>query len=131
MSNIVKTYKMNFFDTKENSNKVWIGMAYANGRFETRFGRVRHGANLQTSPPKDFGSESSAVYYLEQKRREKLRKGYRDTSVLDNESGEIALGSNQSSELSRIAVEQIGGASDSLTRDLIKGNYILNAHSFL
>jgi len=50
---------MNYFDPGENSNKVWIGIAYSDGRFETRFGRVRDEANL-VSKEKKFPSQTVA-----------------------------------------------------------------------
>ena len=71
---------MNYFDPGENSNKVWIGMAYSDGKFETRFGRVRDEATL-VSKEKKFATQADAENELERKRREKLRKGYKDTVV--------------------------------------------------
>lgn len=35
---ISRQYKMNYFDPEENSNKVWIGLAYDDGAFESRLG---------------------------------------------------------------------------------------------
>jgi poly [ADP-ribose] polymerase len=122
---IAKQHKMNYFDVAENSNKVWIGIAYADGTFETRFGRVREGANLQTKI-KRFGSESAALCELERKHHEKLRKGYRDTSVLDNET---IIMNAPAADLSKIAVEQISGADDSLTAELIKYLVDVNIHA--
>src|SRR6185295_6834234 len=81
--NVTRQYRMNYFDPGENSNKVWIGIAYSDGSFETRFGRVRDEANLASSRKK-FASQMAAENELERKRREKLRKGYKDTVVLDN-----------------------------------------------
>lgn len=63
---------MNYFDPGENSNKVWIGMAYSDGRLETRFGRVRDEARL-VSKEKKFASQTEADAELERKRREKPR----------------------------------------------------------
>src|SRR5215813_1774056 len=75
---VTRQYRMNYFDPGENSNKVWIGIAYSDGSFETRFGRVRDEAKLN-SKKKKFPSQAAAEMELERKRREKLRKGYKDT----------------------------------------------------
>ena len=63
---ITKQYTMNYFDPGENSNKVWIGMAFDNGLFETKFGRVRDGANL-VKKEKKFASKIEAERELEKK----------------------------------------------------------------
>ena len=124
---ITKQYTMNYFDPGENSNKVWMGIAYDDGFFETRFGRVRDGANL-VKKEKKFVSKIEAEYELERKRREKLRKGYKDTVVLDNHV-ETTIKKDKQDELSRIASEQIGGvAEDSTTSELIKYLVEVNIH---
>src|SRR5262245_9863638 len=79
---ITKQYTMNYFDPAKNSNKVWTGMAYDTGLFETRFGRVRDAKNLAVKQ-KQFRSKVEAEHELDKKRREKLRKGYKDTVVID------------------------------------------------
>lgn len=128
MSNIKKQYTMNYFDPGENSNKVWIGIAFENGMFETRFGRVREGANLAVKQ-KSLGSVSAALAELEKKHNEKLRKGYRDTSVLSGAASEIVISNNKPHELGKIAVEQIcGDAADQTTAELIKYLAEVNIH---
>lgn len=117
---------MNYFDIAENSNKVWIGLAFDDGKFETRFGRVREGSKLAVKS-KQFSSTSFALAELERKHAEKLRKGYRDTSVLDN--AEMIISNTQPAELSKIAVEQISGANVSLTAELIKYLVDVNIHA--
>ena len=122
-----KQYRMNYFDPGENSNKVWIGIAFSDGHFETRFGRVRDGANLAVSEKK-FRSQYEAEHELERKRREKLRKGYKDTVVLDNHV-ETELRKDSRDKLSQLAVEQIGGAAgDQVTNELIKYLAEVNIH---
>ncbi len=124
---VIRQYTMNYFDPGENSNKVWIGMAYESGLFETKFGRVRDGANL-VKKQKQFDSKIEAEHELEKKRREKLRKGYRDTVVLDNHV-ETTIKKDKQEELSRLAAEQIGGAAeDSVTGELIKYLVEVNIH---
>lgn len=118
---------MNYFDPAENSNKVWIAIAFDDGIFEVRFGRVREGANLAVKR-KQFSSESSAIAELERKRREKLRTGYRDTSILSGAESEIVVSNNKPAELGRIAVEQICGDGDGTTADLIKYLANVNIH---
>lgn len=124
---IVKQYRMNYFDPGENSNKVWIGAAYSDGLFETRFGRVRDGANL-AKKQKKFASKTEAERELERKRREKLRKGYKDTVVLDNHV-ETSISKNRREELSKIAAQEItGAAEDATTNELIKYLVEVNIH---
>ena len=124
---IAKQYTMNYFDPDENSNKVWMGMAYDDGLFETRFGRVRDGANL-VKKQKKFDSKIAAENELEKKRREKLRKGYKDTVVLDNHV-DASITKDKQDELSKIAAEQIDGAgADSVTSELIKYLVEVNIH---
>lgn len=127
MPNITKQYTMNYFDPGENSNKVWMGMAYDTGLFETKFGRVRDGANL-VKKQKQFTSNIESESELEKKRREKLRKGYKDTVVLDNHV-ETTIKKDKQEELSRLAAVQIGGvAEDSVTSELIKYLVEVNVH---
>ena len=126
-SAVVREYRMNYFDPGENSNKVWIGMAYSDGKFETRFGRVRDEANL-VSKEKKFANQALAEAELERKRREKLRKGYKDTVVLDNHV-QVAVQKGKKDKLSQIAAEEIDGASgDKVTSELIKYLAEINIH---
>ena len=102
-------------------------MAYSDGRVETRFGRVRDEANL-VSKEKKFASQAAAEHELERKRREKLRKGYKDTVVLDNHV-QTVISKGKKDNLSQIAAEQIDGASgDKVTNELIKYLAEVNIH---
>ena len=121
-----REYRMNYFDPAENSNKVWIGIAYSDGSFETRFGRVRDEANLASSKKK-FPTQTAAEHELERKRREKLRKGYKDTVVVDNAAA-VAVGKSKRDQLSVLAAEQIDGAEDSATLELIRYLAEVNIH---
>jgi len=123
---VTRQYRMNYFDPKENSNKVWIGIAYSDGSFETRFGRVRDEANLN-SKKKNFASQVAAENELERKRREKLRKGYKDTVVVDN-TVVTSVDRSKRAQLSQIAAEEIDGAGDSVTSELIKYLADVNIH---
>lgn len=119
---------MNYFDPGENSNKVWIGIAFEDGTFETRFGRVREGTKLAVNR-KPFSTISAALAELEKKHKEKLRKGYRDTSVLSGTDSEIVISNNKPAELGKIAVEQITGANGcAATAELIKYLAEVNIH---
>lgn len=124
-STIRKQYTLNFFEPGANSNKVWKGLAYEDGTFETRFGRVRDGANLMSSV-KRLSSGAAAESMLESKRKEKLRKGYRDALVLDNQ---MTVATAKPQDLSIIAAAQIAGAEDSTTAELIKYLAEVNIHS--
>lgn len=122
---VFKKYTLNYFDPDENSNKVWIGTAYDSGLFETQFGRIRDASKL-VSKQKKFDSKEKAERELEKKRNEKIRKGYKDTVVLDNE---VSISNSGSRNLSKLAAEQIDGASeDSVTGELIKYLAEVNIH---
>lgn len=124
-ANVIKKHTLNYFDPDENSNKVWVGIAYDDGLFETQFGRVRDMSKL-VSKQKKFDSKDKAERELEKKRREKIRKGYKDTVVLDNE---VSISNAGARNLSRLAVEQIAGvAEDSVTNELIKYLADVNIH---
>lgn len=123
---IVKEYKMNYFDPAENSNKVWIGTAYADGTFETRYGRIREQAKLLSSR-KQMNSGFAAERQLEAKREEKLRKGYRDSEVFSGEK-DIAVSGATGQDLSALAAEQIAGCDDTTTLDLVKYLAGVNIH---
>ncbi len=125
---ITKQYKLNYFDATENSNKVWIGEAYSNGDFITRYGRVRDGATLAVSQ-KNLGETWIAESALESKKREKLKKGYRETSVVGNTETQVFSSSTKPQELSKIAVEQIAGTTDKTTAELIKYLAEVNIHN--
>lgn len=125
-SAVTRQYQMNYFDPEENSNKVWIGIAYSDGSFETRFGRVRDDANL-VSKKKQFATQAAAENELERKRREKLRKGYKDTVVVDN-AVVATIGKSNRTQLSQIAAAEIEGADDSATTDLIRYLAEVNIH---
>ena len=126
MTTLLKQFQLNYFDPTENSNKVWIGKAYDNGKFETYFGRVRENGFGMMKSEKQLASGNAALIYLEQKRNEKIRKGYRDTAVLEN-SAEVIT--SKPAELKQIAVQQIGGTSDSTTAELIKYLADVNIHA--
>lgn len=127
MTTLSKQYQLNYFDPTENSNKVWIGKAFDNGRFETHFGRVRENGFGMMKSEKNFSSGALAVAELERKRKEKIRKGYRDTNVLENSVGETKTARPE--DLSRLAVEQITGAEDGTTAELIKYLAEVNIHA--
>lgn len=126
MMSIAKQYKMNYFDPAENSNKVWIGTAYTDGRFETRYGRVREGARLAETV-KQLDSEFEAARRLEAKREEKLRKGYLDSEVFTGEK-ELTADAADLKDLPALAAAQIAGCDDTTTLDLVKYLADVNIH---
>jgi poly [ADP-ribose] polymerase 2/3/4 len=125
MTNIAKQYKMNFFDANANSNKVWIGIAYQNGLFEARYGRVRDGANLAASA-KTFSSEAAAIAELERKRGEKLRKGYRDSATVS--AGESVTVAASQTDLKTLAAQEIAAGADEATLALVEYLAQVNIH---
>jgi poly [ADP-ribose] polymerase len=116
---------LNYFDVRENSNKVWIGEIYADGLFVAQWGRVRSDTKLQTKS-KQFKSVDVARYELEKKKHEKLRKGYRETQVLQN--NEVAA---TTVNLSEIATQQIQGTDDPTTKTLIEYLAKVNIHTIV
>lgn len=128
MSTIVKKYQMNYFDPTSNSNKVWIGIAYEDGTFETKWGRIGEGRQL-AGKVKSYGSSIWAVNQLEIKRREKLIKGYQDTEVLE-QTEVISTVSIKKTTLAVIAKKQIvTDENDKTTHDLISYLAEVNIHN--
>lgn len=123
MATISRTEQLNYFSATKNSNKVWIGTAYADGTFEARWGRVRDGGNLSATH-KRFASEYDALRELERKVDEKLGKGYRFSKT--SQSGEIVT--TISPDLAKTAKEQIRGAEDPTTAALIEYLAGVNIH---
>ena len=103
---------LNYFDVRENSNKVWIGEIYADALFVAQWGRVRSDAKLQTKS-KQFSSVDAARYELQKKKLEKLHKGYRETQVLQNKEV-ISTAVN----LSAIATQQRKPSSSTLLKSI-------------
>lgn len=122
---ITKQYKLNKFDFYINSNKVWIGKAFSDGTFEAQWGRVLDGAKF-ASQVKKLGSSSAAEQMLENKRREKLGKGYRETAVVD---GETNFKLNPVVNLKDVAKKQIVGTENQITADLIEYLAEVNIHN--
>jgi poly [ADP-ribose] polymerase 2/3/4 len=116
---------LNYFDVRENSNKVWIGEIYADGLFVAQWGRVRSDAKLQTKS-KQFKSVDAARNELALKKLEKLRKGYRETQVLHN--NEVAA---TTVNLREIATQQIQGTDDPTTKTLIEYLAKVNIHTIV
>jgi poly [ADP-ribose] polymerase 2/3/4 len=116
---------LNYFDVRENSNKVWIGEIYADGSFVAHWGRVRSDSKLQTKS-KQFKSVDAARDELQKKKLEKLRKGYRETQVLQNNEV-ISTAVN----LSAIATQQIQGTDDPTTKTLIEYLAKVNIHAIV
>jgi poly [ADP-ribose] polymerase 2/3/4 len=116
---------LNYFDAKENSNKVWIGQILSDGTLVSQWGRVRDKTNLQSNS-KQFSSVAAARNELESKKREKLRKGYRETQVLSN--NEVAA---TAIDLSAIATQQIQGTDDPTTKTLIEYLAKVNIHAIV
>ncbi len=129
MSVEVKSYQLNKFDPTENSNKVWIGKAFDDGKFEVKFGRVRDSGAGMMGKIKQFSSSMAAISELEKKYSEKVKKGYRETSVVGNVETQIFSSSTKPQELSKIAVEQITGTTDKTTAELIKYLAEVNIHN--
>ncbi len=126
MNKITKKYQLNLFDPSVNSNKVWIGEAFENGDFTTRYGRVREGANLAVST-KNLGSQRIAEAALESKRAEKIKKGYRDTQIFGDAT---IVKAAAKTDLLKIAREQIGGAAEcDTTRKLVEYLAEVNIHA--
>lgn len=124
MNEPVKQYKMNLFDPIANSNKVWIGKVFSDGTFTSEWGRVLDGGQLATKSKK-FDSRWEAENELDKKYQEKLRKGYEVTKVID---GETVI-AQPAQNLAEIAAEQISGAEDKTTLELIKYIAEVNIHN--
>ena len=130
MTNLLKQYQLNYFDPAENSNKVWIGKAFADGTYEVRFGRVRENQMGMMGKPKKLSSGAAALAELERVANRKIKEGYRPTAVLGSEQTGVIVASAKPQELGKLAVEQIAGAAqDATTAELIKYLADVNIHN--
>ncbi|MGI9568842.1 MAG: WGR domain-containing protein, partial [Desulfobulbia bacterium] len=126
--NLVKEVKLIMSDISNNNNKFWKGRLYDNASVELVWGRV--GKNEQ-SKVKDFSSQYAAESFLDNKQREKERKGYQVLNTVGN--GQTAEIVNKSS-LKKIAKEQIKSKSknqknQSVVIKLIDYFIKVNAHN--
>lgn len=124
---VIKRQQLNKFDLGVNSNKVWIGTAYSDGKIKTEWGRIRENAKLQ-SKTRDLGSSSAAERELERLSREKLAKGYRESQVFGGER-EVETAAGSPPDLKRLAAEQIAGCgNDKTTAALVEYLVDVNIH---
>lgn len=117
MANITRQVKLIFAEAETNNNKVWIGTLFDNGDVRTEWGRV--GKSLQS---KDFPSKGS--YYLDQKKAEKIKKGYTELHTVA-EGTEVKANAVGKSNLAAVAKRDIVSTSpvlDRLLDRLIKAN---------
>lgn len=103
-----------------------MAKAFADGTFQTEYGRVREGTQLNVSTKK-FASQSMAIAELNKKRQEKLKKGYQETETIDEGTVVVAA----PVDLKTVAVAQIAGASDPTTRDLVEYLSTVNIHNIV
>jgi poly [ADP-ribose] polymerase 2/3/4 len=93
---IVKEIRLIMSDVDANCNKHWTGQLFDNGDIKTIWGRVGKTEDSKIFP-------GAGEKFLEKKRAEKVRKGYRELRVVcGNSSKEVQTG-----ELATIARNQI------------------------
>ena len=109
----MRTIKMRMVNGTANNNKFYDILFHDDGSVTAHWGRV--GTNGQTAPLDDW----------EKKYREKLRKGYRDVTDLQQEESNVEVKSNIEDK----DVADLIAKLSSYSNDFIKNNYRISANS--
>ena len=125
MSKVVKTIKLIKTDAKNNNNKFWQGELMDNDDVVCSWGRV--GA---TSPQsKEFPSAGDS--YIEKKKREKEKKGYREVKAVNK----VATGDDSSKVVVKNSLEDVAKRqikhTDKLVSKLIETLVSTNRHQIM
>ena len=132
MSAVVEHRRYVMANQDNNNNKFWYGTLYDDSKYTAEFGRI--GAKINVNE-KSFPSQDKALKGFESKCREKEKKGYRKLDVVNGAAeGKGTTTSTttkvvQKSNVSDIALSQIGGSVDKETADLIRYFSKVNVHN--
>ena len=105
MPTIVKEVKLIMADVTNNNNKFWTGTLHDDSSVTCTWGRV---GKKEQSNHKSFGSQYSAEAFLDKKRSEKERKGYKELKTVGKVESRAVT---DKLELKAIAKEQIKSKS--------------------
>jgi len=119
---ILKSVKLILSDITNNNNKHWSGTILDNNEVVLEWGRVGDSTQKKVKP---FNSQSGAENFLDDKVKEKKKKGYTELNTL---SGTVTV-NHDKSNLIDIAKKQIVG--DDETKVLIERLSKANVHKIL
>jgi poly [ADP-ribose] polymerase 2/3/4 len=121
---VIDSCTLIYVEVDENSNKVWQGKVLDDGSFVVEWGRV--GNQLQNKVYY-FNSIVLAQNKLERTKRQKLRKGYTEAQVINqNQSYNPTL---KEEDLELIAAKQIEHGKDPRAKQLIRYLVAVNIHN--
>ncbi len=122
-SSTLDTCTLIYVEVGANSNKVWRGSLKNDGTFIAEWGRI--GNTLQH---KNYclGSVTLARDKFERTKRQKLRKGYTEAQLLDQDLKQTTVISTE--ELEAIAAKQIKHGRDPRSKELIRYLVKSNIH---
>ena len=123
VSRVLDCCTLIYVDVGENSNKVWQGSIFDDGSFVAEWGRV---GNTLQSKNYSLGSVSLAKNRLERTKRQKLRKGYTEAKLWDqNKPQKVTL---KPEDLEAIVSQQIQHGRDPRAKELIRYLVKTNIH---
>jgi poly [ADP-ribose] polymerase 2/3/4 len=121
---VIDSCTLIYVEVDENSNKVWQGKVLNDGSFVVEWGRV--GNQLQ-SKVYYFNSIALAQNKLDRIKRQKLRKGYTEAQVINqNKNYNPTL---KEEDLEVIAAKQIEHGKDPRAKQLIRYLVAVNIHN--
>jgi len=125
VSSTLDTCTLIYVEVGENSNKVWRGSVKDDGTFIAEWGRV---GNTLQSKHHCFTSVTLARDKFERTKRQKLRKGYSEAQLVDQELLQTEVITPE--ELEAIAHSQIQHGRDPRAKELIRYLVKSNIHYF-
>ena len=126
LSRVIDSCTLIYVEVGENSNKVWRGSLLNDGSFLAEWGRV--GNKLQ-SKLHCLGSLALAKSKFERTKRQKIRKGYTEAQLVDNDSQPSKAISPE--DLEEIASKQIEHGRDPRSKELIRYLVKSNIHQII
>ncbi len=125
-SSVLDSCTLIYVEVGENSNKVWRGSLLNEGTFLAEWGRV---GNTLQSKHHCLGSVALARSKFERTKRQKMRKGYTEAKIIEEDTQQTTIAEPE--ELEAIASSQIEHGRDPRSKELIRYLVKKNIHVFV
>jgi len=126
VSSVLDSCTLIYVEVGENSNKVWRGSLLNDGTFVAEWGRV---GNTLQSKHHCLGSIALAQSKFERTKRQKIRKGYTEAKLVDEDTQQTTV--IKPDELEAIASKQIKHGRDPRSKELIRYLVKSNIHQII
>ena len=126
LSSVLDSCTLIYVEIGKNSNKVWRGSLLNDGTFLAEWGRV---GNTLQSKHHCLGSVALAKSKFERTKRQKIRKGYTEAKLVDEDTQETTA--IEPDELETIASKQIEHGRDPRSKELIRYLVKSNIHQII